>query len=207
MAKERFNSDNPNFLGIDFEKCTETGLTEALKPYIGIIEPFIFKKPEHKLIQTSFWTDADEVIETCRWIANQQEDGIFPPESWLRKRDKYSHRQGESFATLGVYIQRYVGGMENLRRILGESSKRYLKWTRESVLSALEEWMIEYEDSPSAYYQRKKKMGVWDENCEYARSIYRGVRKHVGTLNTAMEILGYSQKKKRWVKVGKKITD
>ena len=201
-VKEEFNSNNPNFLGIDFDDCTELGLTEAFEPYIGIIEPYIFDKPEHRVIQTSFWTDADEVIETCRWLASQQPDGRFPPESWLRKRGKYSDRPGETYNTLGVYIVRYVGGFMNLRRILGESNERHLKWTRESVLVALDEWMEEYETPPTAYYQRKKKNGEWDETCEYAKSIYRGTRKHVGTSAEAMEILGYSQEHRRakWMK-------
>jgi hypothetical protein len=201
-AKEDYNSNNPNFLGVNFDDCTETGLTEAFEPYIGIIEPYIFDKPEHRVIQTSFWTDADEVIETCRWLASQQTDGRFPPESWLRKRGKYKDRSGETYNTLGVYIDRYVGGMMNLRRILGEPNERHLKWTRDSVLVALDEWMEEYETPPTAYYQRKKKKGEWDETCEYAKSIYRGTRKHVGTFAEVMEILGYSQehRKAKWEK-------
>ena len=144
-AKEEYNSNNSNFLGIDFDDCTESGLTKAFEPYIGIIEPYIFDKPEHRVIQTSFWTDAEEVIETCRWLADQQPDGLFPTEGWLRKRGKYKNRTGETYNTLGIYIQKYVGGIMTLRKILGEDSTRRLKWTKESVLKAYDEWMKDYE--------------------------------------------------------------
>lgn len=201
-AKEKYNSNNPNFLGIDFDDCTEFGLTKAFEPYIGIIEPYIFDKPEHRVIQTSFWTDAEEVIETCRWLAGQQSDGIFPPESWLRKRGKYKNRSGETYNTLGIYIEKYVGGMINLRRILEEPNQRHLKWNRDSVLAALDEWMEEYCISPNAYYQRKVKEGKEDEISKYARSIHRGVIKHLGTTYEAMKILGYSQENRgaKWKK-------
>jgi hypothetical protein len=197
-AKEKFNEDNPNFLGIEWYDCIESGLTKALEPYIGVIQPFIFEKPEHKIIQTAFWSDADEIIETCRWLAKQQPDGRFPPESWLRKRYKHKDRDGETYGTLSVYIQKYVGGMQVLRTILGEGYHRHLKWTQESVLIALDEWMEEYGVTPQAYYLRQKSQNnPWDEVCSYARSIYRGTGKHVGTFAEAMEILGWSQKHRR----------
>ena len=83
--------------------------------------------------------------------------------------------------------------MKNLRRILEEPNQRHLKWSRDSVLAALDEWMEEYCISPNAYYQQKKKEGKEDEISKYARSIYRGVVKHLGTTHEAMKILGYSQ--------------
>jgi hypothetical protein len=201
-AKEEFNVENPNFLGIDYNQCTENGLTDVFEPYIGIIQPFIFIKPEHKVIQTSFWTDADELIDTCRLLASQQSDGIFPSEQWLRKRGGFKDRDGETYNTLAIYITRYLGGMKNLRRILGEGSGRRTKWNRESVLLALDKWMDDYGINPLVYYNQKRHSGEQDEKSLNARKIYRHTLKHVGTFSEAMVILGYSQEPQsnRWVK-------
>ena len=203
LAKEDYNAENANFLGIDWEQCTESGLSKVLEPYIGIIKPYIFDKPEHKIIQTAFWSDAPEIIETCRWIAEQQPDGRFPTEHWLRKRGKYADRDGETYNTLGVYIQKYVGGLLELRTILGEDISHYRRWTRESILIALDEWMQDYGVSPHSYMtQHKRHNNLDDEISKYASSLNGATVKHIGTFSEAMKILGYSQKNRisKWEK-------
>jgi len=203
LAKEKHNVENSNFLGINWEDCTESGLTKALQPYIGEIKPFIFDKPEHKIIQTAFWSDAPEIIETCRWLAEQQPDGRFPTEHWLRKRGKYEDREGEIYNTLGIYIQKYVGGLIELRKILGEDITHYRKWTRESILIALDEWMQEYGIAPQAYMQRHKRHRKLDDEINnYASSLNGATHKHLGSHARAMELLGYSQKNRlaKWEK-------
>jgi len=203
LAKEKHNSENPYFLGIDWDDCTESGLTKVLQPYIGVIEPFIFDKPDHKIIQTAFWSDAPEIIETCRWLAEQQPDGRFPTEHWLRKRGEYKNREGETYNTLGIYIQKYVGGLIELRRILGEDITHYRKWTRESILIALDEWIQEYGIAPQAYMQRHKRhQKLDDEVAKYAISLAGATKKHVGSFEEAMQILDYSRKNRlsKWEK-------
>ena len=203
QAKEDFNSDNPNFLGMDWDSCTEELLIETLEPYIGIIEPFVFEKPEHKIIQTAFWSDAEEIIENCRQIAAQQPDGRFPTEHWLRKRGIYADRDGETYNTLGVYVQKYVGGLLKLRAILGEDTSHYRRWDRDSILIALDEWMQEYGIAPATYFGRHKIHNNLDEEIsKYAGSLMSATNKHIGSFSEAIEILGYSQKNRlsKWEK-------
>jgi len=203
LAKETFNKINPNFFGMDWEDCNEIGLTKALESYIGIIEPFIFDKPEHKIIQTAFWSDAPEIIETCRWLAEQQPDGIFPTEHWLRKRGIYADRDGETYNTLGVYIQKYVGGLLKLRNILGEDTSHYHRWNKDSISVALDEWMQEYGISPAAYITRHRIHNNLDSiTNNYAGSLASAVTKYLGTFGKAMKTLGYSQKNRvsKWEK-------
>lgn len=203
LAKEKFNEENANFLGVDWTDCTESGLKKVLEPYIGIIEPHVFDKAEHKIIQTAFWSDAPEIIETCRWLAEQQPDGRFPTEDWLRKRGRYKDRDGETYNTLGIYVQKYVGGTQKLRSILGESTDHYRKWTRESILIALDEWMQEYGIAPQAYMRRHiRHKNLDDEVFKYASSLNSATHKHIGLFSEAMDILGYSQKNRlaKWEK-------
>ena len=203
LAKETFNKDNSNFLGIDFNLCTESGLTELLEPYIGIIDPYIFDRPDLKLIQTAFWSDAPEIIETCRWLAEQQPDGRFPTEHWLRKRGIYADRDGETYNTLGIYVQKYVGGLLKLRAILGEDTSHYRRWDKDSILIALDEWLQEYGIAPATYFGRHRRHNNLDEEIsKYAGSLIGATNKHIGSFSEAIEILGYSQKNRisKWEK-------
>ncbi len=44
--KEAFHAKNPDFLGIPYKDClSDARLTEILKPYLGVVEPFQFDKP------------------------------------------------------------------------------------------------------------------------------------------------------------------
>jgi hypothetical protein len=65
VLKEGFNQENnPEFLGIGFRDCyEEKRLTDVLEPYIGRIEPFQFDKPTDRLIHTTHWSNADELLE------------------------------------------------------------------------------------------------------------------------------------------------
>jgi hypothetical protein len=79
--KERFNSDNPNFLGIAFKDCFDEGrLSAILAPYIGTVEPFVFDRPTDSVIQSTHWSNTDELLEYCRHLAAQMSDGAFPTE-------------------------------------------------------------------------------------------------------------------------------
>src|ERR1017187_8273970 len=101
--KEKWLKSNPNFLGIPYRDClSDATLTGILRPYIGIIEPFQFDKPVDHMIEASHWSNADELLITCREFAAEMPDGIFPGEDWLRKRAKYRGRLGPAYNTLAA---------------------------------------------------------------------------------------------------------
>jgi len=135
--KELYHQTRVNFLGIECEDCLSDGrLTELLKPYVGVTAPFRFDKPQDRLIETCHWSGADEILETCRQIAASTPDGVFPNEQWLRKRGKYANRPGDSYNTLAIYINTKLGGIRNVRELLGQSEASTIKWIPESVVAA-----------------------------------------------------------------------
>ncbi|MBP04067.1 MAG: hypothetical protein CMA72_04705 [Euryarchaeota archaeon] len=196
QAKEDFNSDNPNFLGMDWDSCIEERLIETLEPYIGIIEPFVFEKPEHKIIQTAFWSDAEEIIETCRSIAAQQPDGRFPTEHWLRKRGHYADREGETYNTLGIYIQKYVGGLLKLREILGEDTSHYIRWDAEKTLEHLDLYLQKTGGlGPKTIYSRLRRKGLQQTpDAKEAATLGAALDKYHGGQTAAIIKLGYAKK-------------
>lgn len=135
--KEEWRAGDPNFLGIEYANClTDTKLTEILRPYIGDIEPHNFEKAHDRHIETAHWSNADELLKTCQQIAAMQPDGIFPGESWLRKRGKYENRDGETYNSLAVYVNRRLGGVRNVREILGQGHASTTAWTPKSLIES-----------------------------------------------------------------------
>lgn len=136
-SKEEFNKTNPNFLGIHYEDCySDERLCSALAPYIGIIIPFRFERPTDPIIQSTHWSNTDELLECCREIAQQMPDGKFPTEDWLRKRGKHADRAGPSYNTVSVYIKLWFGGIRQLRTLLGQAHHSTTIWTRDGVAAA-----------------------------------------------------------------------
>jgi hypothetical protein len=135
--KEAYHQGRSNFLPLQYLDClSESRLTEQLAPYIGIVEPFKFGKPQDHRIESAHWSDADDMLETCRQIAALQPNGIFPNEQWLRKRGKYANRPGETYNTLAIYVQTKLGGTRNVREILGQAEASTTKWSPETVIAA-----------------------------------------------------------------------
>ena len=83
------------------------------------------------------YRDKEELLEECRRIAAEQPDGIFPPDSWLRKRGKYEGRPGPVYNTLSKYICRWLGGTRGVRALLGQGNHSTVKWDEAKVR---EEW-------------------------------------------------------------------
>lgn len=135
-GKEMFNADNPRFLGIGFNYCfSDEILTSILVPHIGKIAPFVFDRPADREIESSHWSNADELLAFCRQLATQMPDGAFPTEEWLRKRGKFADRDGPTYNTASVYIKKWLGGVRTLRTLLGQGDVSTLQWDRESALA------------------------------------------------------------------------
>lgn len=117
--------------------CLSDGKLEAiLSPYIGTIAPFNFAKSHDPFIQTAHWSGAEELLETCRQLAEQQPNGYFPSESWLRKRGKYKDREGPVYNSLALYVNERLGGLRNVRKLLGHEQASTTAWTPELLIEA-----------------------------------------------------------------------
>lgn len=135
--KEAYNTRNANFLGVHFQDCFDDNvLAKILEPYIGVIKPFQFDKTTDRLIHSTHWSNADELLEYCRQLAASMPDGIFPTEEWLRKRGKWKDRDGETYNTLSIYIKTWIGGVRKLREILGQQQASTIKWDEASATAA-----------------------------------------------------------------------
>lgn len=198
QAKEAFNQDNPHFLGIHFADCYEDArLTELLTPLLGIIEPFVFDKPEDHIVQTTHWTDSDELIAYCRQLALEQPDGIFPTEEWLRKRGKWKDREGSAYNTVSVYIKNWLGGVRNLRKILGQAEHSTATWTRETAIAAYQGWYDEHGFTTGQV--RRNQHGLSADDRKRAQNITAAVEAYFGSVAELNNQLGIqSPKLTKW---------
>lgn len=191
--KEKFNAANPSFLGIEFRDCySEERLELILEPYIGEIIPYVFDRPTDRMIPSTHWSNADELLEYCGDFAKQQSDGKFPTEEWLRKRGKWKDREGPAYNTLAIYIRLWIGGVRKLREILGQSENSTKSWNRENALSAYETWYKSYGRSPSSMRKmhQRGQLAMTEEELRSAANIAQAARTYVGNTETVHGILG-----------------
>ncbi len=195
-AKENWNADNPNFLGIHYVDClSDARLTAILEPYIGIIEPFRFEKPQDPYIETSHWTDAEELVETCRQLAAQQPDGVLPNEQWMRKRGRYADREGPVYNTLAVRINQWLGGIRRAREFLGQADHSTEDWTPEKAIAAWREFEEQHGVTPTQAVGRLHRDHLPSEVLRWGQAI-RGACVRYGVLDEARE--GRSARRIKW---------
>ena len=194
--KEQWLANDPNFLGIEYQDClSDRKLTQILRPYIGVIEPFQFDKPTDRFIETAHWTDGYELLETCKEFAAQMPDGIFPSENWLRKRGKYVDRLGPSHNTLAIMVRKLLRGTRNVRKLLGHGHASTIQWTPESAIAAWRSFERTHGFTPSqANAGTLRKRSPRELGAE-AGKIYAAVRL-LGLLSEARN--GRSARKIKW---------
>ena len=193
-SKEAFNADNANFVGIHHADCYDEGkLTEILGPSIGLITPFQFDKPTDALIHTTHWSNADELLEFCKDLASKMPTGEFPAEDWLRKRGRWANRDGKAFNTLAVYIKLWLGGIRNLRKLLGQAEVSTQQWDRDSALAAYRSFYDKHGLTPQQVrhnHRRKADSSISEEDASEAIRVASAVEKYVGGADAANEALG-----------------
>lgn len=190
--KEKYNLANKQFLGIQYQDCfDEQQLSVILKPYIGVIKPHIFEKPTDKVIQSTHWSNTDELVEYCRHFAKNCSGGKFPTEEWLRKRGKWKNRKGVAYNTLSIYIKTWAGGIRNLRKIIGQEENSTLTWDKEKTLVEFNKWYVKYGYTPSAAAQRflRHQISISKEEYNKAQRINAAIQKYVGSALEACKIL------------------
>lgn len=191
--KEQFNVGRATFLGIHHLDCySDEKLTDILAPHIGRVTPRFFTKAHDPFIESSHWSNVDELLETCKQIAALQPDGILPTEEWLRKRGKFAGRPGPAYNTVSVYIKTWLGGIRQARALLGQNESNTVKWNRESALLELKKWFDRYPKSPGAIDAdiRRKGLAFDRDELKRGKNIVAAVEKHFGTLNDALLELG-----------------
>jgi len=204
-AKEHFNSNNPHFLGIHFADCyDEAKLTEILGPHIGEIAPFQFDKPTDALIYSTHWSNADELLDFCKELASKMPNGEFPAEDWLRKRGRWADRDGEVYNTLSNYIKQWLGGIRNLRKLIGQAEVSTQQWNRESALSAYKEFYDRHGLTPQQVrhkFLQNTDLSITNEDSLQAIRIAAAVQKYGDGADATNKAFGInSQRQTKWTK-------
>jgi hypothetical protein len=199
-GKEQFNTSNPGFLGIHFADCySEERLAQILEPHLGLVAPFRFDRPTDRVIPSTHWSNADELLEYCKLIAATQPNGAFPTEEWLRKRGKWSGRSGPAYNTLSIYIKTWLGGVRKLRELLDQAHVSTVKWDREKVLERWKVFRTLYGVTPHAMRARSQRgqeqysLGTLRE----AGALVSAVSKYVGGSAAADEATGFKPNRRK----------
>lgn len=202
--KEAFHAGRVDFLGIHFSECfSDEVLERILEPYIGRIEPFRFEKEADSRIESSHWSNADELLESCRALAESMPDGKFPTEEWLRKRGKWAARDGEPLNTMSVYIKTWLGGVRNVRELLGQAHQSTEVWDKDSAIAAYKSFYEEHGTTADQYrHQFKAGNESTSRNiAKRAANITAAVLKYAGGSAVVNELLGISiDRTRRWTK-------
>jgi hypothetical protein len=148
--KEIFQGARRDFLGIPYKDCLiEAKLANRLEPFIGTIDAFKFDKPQDRLVQSAHWSEYDEFLDSCRQIAAEMPDGVFPGDEWLRKRGRYADRPGPTYNTVAQRVNAWMGGTRRVRELLGQAEASTTKWTPESVVEAWQRFEATHNLTPS----------------------------------------------------------
>ena len=195
-GKEKYNQGRKGFLGIHYSECfSDKKLTDILNPYIGVIEPYIFEGSFDKYLETAHWSNADELLETCRQIAAEQPDGKFPTEDWLRKRGRWASREGRVYNTVAGYIKLWIGGTRKVRELLGQTENSTLQWDKEKAIAAYKNFYNRHGKTPGQMRNENRKI-----NKEFSKEVVdEGIRissavlKYAGGANEVDIILGITK--------------
>jgi len=192
-AKEQYNAGRDAFVGIHFVECySEEALSSILEPHIGIIAPSVFDSPTDRVLPSTHWSNADELLESCRDLLRTLPSDRFPTEDWLRKRGRFRSRPGPAYNTMAIYIRTWLGGFRQLRQLLGQPENSTRQWTRESVLEAYKEWFAKYRRTPSAMRKAHEegRLRLSDGELKRAGNIAHAAQKYVGNTVTVHRLLG-----------------
>lgn len=201
-AKEAYNANNPNFIGIHHADCyDEEKLADVLSPHIGRIAAFQFDKPTDPLIHSTHWSNADELLDFCQNLASKMPNGEFPTEEWLRKRGKFADREGATYNTLSVYTKLWLGGIRNLRKLIGQAEVSTQQWDKDSALAAYKAFYDKHGMTP---HQARRAYKRDDANLSYedsleAINIASAIQKYAGGADLARETLDIQlERQKKW---------
>jgi len=196
--KEAWQHDRPNFLGISYKDClSRRRLAEILEPFIGRGTKDAISKPCAEAVEPSLYASKTELLAACRALAAQMPDGIFPADSWLRKRGKHSERPGPTYNSLAVYVTRWFGGTRAMRELLGQASASTTKWTTESIVAAWRAFEMEHGVTPSQCRGRQRAKALPRAIVAEGAKIY-GAAQRLGIVEIARN--GRATRQTKWTR-------
>ena len=130
-------------------------------------------------------------------------DGEFPTEEWLRKRGKWANRDGPPYNTMSVYIKTWLGGIRNLRKLLGQAHASTASWNREAAIAAYQNFYKTHGVTPdqARHFRRTKERPFSDAIMKDAARICFAVSKYAGgtaAVNRLLEIA--VTRKRKWTR-------
>jgi len=133
-------------------------------------------------------------LEFCRDLAGQMPDGVFPTEGWLRKRGRWVNRPGPSYNTASIYIKQWLGGVRNVRSLLGQAHASTVAWDRERVLAEWRSFVDTHRMTPSQYRSRVSRKQIEPDDAVYRQAgrLMAATVKYVGGTAEANDAIGYA---------------
>ena len=128
--KEDSHKDDNCFLGIEYSDCyKEIRLIKILEPYIGIIEPYIFKNEEDKLVPCTKWNLIDGIRTNCKYVMEHNNEEI-PPVNWFLCKGMWANREKKDWEITNSFngnnlvsaIQKF-GGIKKVRELMNIASQ------------------------------------------------------------------------------------
>ncbi len=172
--KEKWQGSRPNFLGILYKDClSQRRLAEILEPFIGLDAGRATSKSRMEAVESSLYATKSELLAACRALAAQMPDGIFPADSWLRKRGKYANRLGPAYNCLSVYVTRWFDGTRAVRELLGQGSASTTKWSEAMVRLEWAAFVAKTRLTPSQAKGKMRRETLPREIVNEAGRIYR----------------------------------
>ena len=137
--KETFHAGNPLFIGIDFMDCyVEDRLKARFAPFIGQSDVIRFAREVDRCVPSIHWTMADEVVDKCKILCENMEDGCLPALAWFAKTGKFKDRhvfpwEADLYRSSNTFgSQCTMVGLNNIRRILNQDTT-CTQWTTQTA--------------------------------------------------------------------------
>lgn len=124
--KEKSHINDNTFLGIEHDDCyNESKLISILKPYIGVIKPYIFENERDKTISCTKWNLIAGIEKGANYIM-ENNNNIIPSVNWMKCIYKYKNRPREDWEITKHFniilyshnIDRF-GGIVKVRQLMG----------------------------------------------------------------------------------------
>ena len=154
--KETFHAGNTVFIGIDFMDCySESVLKARFAPFIGQPDVIRFAREVDRCVPSIHWTMADEVVDKCKILCDNMEDGCLPHLAWFAKTGKFKDRAVFSWeadlyrssSTFGCRCK--MIGLNNLRKILNQDTT-CTQWTIQTAEECMRSFASRHSGCPTS---------------------------------------------------------
>jgi len=184
--KEESHTNDDSFLGIEYQDCyDESKLINKLEPYIGVIEPFIFKNEEDKRICCTKWNLIDSIRNGCNYIMENNK-GEIPSICWMRRSAKiWKDRTREDWEITEnfdirefCYTIKRFGGIRNARNLMKIGEQSIIYWNKESIANFVNKIYTLYKLFPNDIFRKNRlkttttKTTITEDENRHIKSLY-----------------------------------